>query len=38
MTGGSGASLAPTGGAVIDGQNLVLSFGETPALRGRISP
>jgi putative ABC transport system ATP-binding protein len=34
MTTANGSSLVPAGGVVIEGRNLVLSFGETPALRG----
>ena len=34
MTVVTGSSLVPAGGVVIEGQDLVLSFGETPALRG----
>jgi putative ABC transport system ATP-binding protein len=34
MTVANGPSVVTTGGVIIEGRNLVLSFGETPALRG----
>jgi putative ABC transport system ATP-binding protein len=34
MTAASGSSVVTVGGAIIAGRDLVLSFGETPALRG----
>ena len=34
MTVASGSSVVTAGGAIIEGRDLVLSFGETPALRG----
>jgi putative ABC transport system ATP-binding protein len=34
MTAASGSSAVTAGGAIIEGRDLVLSFGETPALRG----
>ncbi len=34
MTGPNGSSGATAGGPVVEGRDLVLSFGETPALRG----
>ena len=34
MTVANGSSAVTVGGAIIEGRDLVLSFGETPALRG----
>ncbi|MGO8895832.1 MAG: ABC transporter ATP-binding protein [Acidimicrobiales bacterium] len=34
MNGANGSSAVKVGGAIIEGRDLVLSFGETPALRG----
>jgi putative ABC transport system ATP-binding protein len=34
MTAASGSSAVTAGGAIMEGRDLVLSFGETPALRG----
>ena len=34
MTVASGSSVVTAGGAIIEGRDVVLSFGVTPALRG----
>ena len=34
MNWSNGSSAVKVGGAIIEGRDLVLSFGETPALRG----
>jgi hypothetical protein len=34
MSGTNGSSLVQAGGLIIEARDLVLSFGETPALRG----